>query len=177
MAKFARMDEFVIDSSWISYCQKLTFFFKANSIEDYTQKRNIFLTICGDSTFSIADALLKPATLEDSTFETIKTKLDGHFNPDPNIIVERLNSTNKGVTIVQKYLVKGPTYLECDSTVEHGFQDLDVYLPNHYALLSHTARKHPMPYRSTTPSSRTLDGKNLCLTGPYGQGSEPVIPP
>ncbi|KAG8185029.1 hypothetical protein JTE90_017052 [Oedothorax gibbosus] len=89
MAKFGRMDEFVIGSSWKNYCQKLTFFFKANSIEDDTQKRNIFLTNCGDSTFSIADALLKPATLEDSTFETIKTKLDGHFNPDPNIIVER----------------------------------------------------------------------------------------
>lgn len=89
MAKFGRMDEFVIGSSWKNYCQKLTFFFKANNIEEDTQKRNIFLTMCEDATFSIADALLKPATLEASTFDTIKTKLDGHFNPDPNIIVER----------------------------------------------------------------------------------------
>ncbi|KAG8184500.1 hypothetical protein JTE90_002347 [Oedothorax gibbosus] len=60
-------------------------------------------------------------------------------------------SVEKGVTIVQKYLVKGHTYMECDSvhsTVERTFQDLDVYLPNHYALLSNTARKNPMPYRS-----------------------------
>ncbi|KAG8173436.1 hypothetical protein JTE90_020518 [Oedothorax gibbosus] len=42
MAKFGRMDEFVIGSSWKNYCQKLTFFFKANSFEDDTQKKEHF---------------------------------------------------------------------------------------------------------------------------------------
>lgn len=61
-------------------------------------------------------------------------------------------SVEKEVTIIQKYLVKGHTYMECDSVhshVENAFKNRDVYLPHHYVQFSSNARKNPGPYRST----------------------------
>lgn len=83
------MDEYVVGTSWKTYIQKLSFYFNANEIKEDAQKKNVFLTVCGDATFSIADSLVKPATLEATTFANLKAKLDNHFSPAPNHIVER----------------------------------------------------------------------------------------
>jgi len=58
---------------------------------------------------------------------------------------------SKKVTIIQKYLEKGHTQMECDSvhsTIERQYKNVDVYLPSQFVVHSITARKVPMPYRA-----------------------------
>ena len=57
-------------------------------------------------------------------------------------------SMEKNVTIVQKYLTKGHTQMECDSmhsTIERQIRG-NVYTPNDYAALMLNARRNPFPY-------------------------------
>lgn len=76
------------------YKQKLDFYFKANNIacdaNDVSNdcRKYIFLTVCGDTTFSIVDSFLKPDTLEADSYEDIIKKLDEYFSPSPNPIME-----------------------------------------------------------------------------------------
>lgn len=60
-------------------------------------------------------------------------------------------SVVRKVTIIQKYLEKGHTQMECDSihsTIERSYAKTDIYLPSQYSIHTKTARKYPMPYRS-----------------------------
>lgn len=55
------------------------------------------------------------------------------------------------VTIIQKYLEKGYTQTECDSThstIERNYKNIDVYLPSQYSIHTIAARTFPKPYRS-----------------------------
>jgi len=64
-------------------------------------------------------------------------------------------SVVRKVTIIQKYLEKGHTQMECysaHSTIEHNYKNIDVYLPSQYSVHTVAARKFPMPY-----CSRLLD--------------------
>lgn len=58
----------------------------------------------------------------------------------------------RNVTIIQKYLVKGHTQMECDSvhsTIERYIQHMDIHLTSQYASHTTSARKLPMPYCAT----------------------------
>ena len=58
---------------------------------------------------------------------------------------------SKGVTIVQKYLERGHTQMECDSVhskVEHQLINRDIFIPGDYVATIQRARMSPKPYKT-----------------------------
>lgn len=58
-------------------------------------------------------------------------------------------AVDKGVEIIQKFLVVGHTQMECDSvhaTIETYLKGRDIYLPSDYIRFTREARKKPFPY-------------------------------
>ena len=55
----------------------------------------------------------------------------------------------KGITIVQKFLEKGHTQMECDSmhaTIEKRLRNRQIYTPGGYVEVCGSARQKPKPY-------------------------------
>ncbi|KAL4126158.1 hypothetical protein QTP88_010384 [Uroleucon formosanum] len=92
--------------------------------------------------------------LLDQSLKTIIVFSDGCGYQNRNSILSNALlhlSVVRKVTIIQKYLEKGHTQMECDSahsTIERNYRNIDVYLPSQYSIHTIAARKFPMPYRS-----------------------------
>lgn len=92
--------------------------------------------------------------LLDQSMRTIIVYSDGCGYQNRNSILSNALlhlSVDKKVTIIQKYLEKGHTQMECDSahsTIERSYKNIDVYLPSQYSIHTIAARKFPKPYRS-----------------------------
>ncbi|KAL2095791.1 hypothetical protein ACEWY4_007939 [Coilia grayii] len=90
MATFGRIDAF--DSSteqWSRYAERLNFYFVANSISDDDKKRAILLTVCGPVVYGVLRDLIAPSEPADMSFNDLVTKLQDHYDPKSNVIVER----------------------------------------------------------------------------------------
>ncbi|XP_054828347.1 uncharacterized protein K02A2.6-like [Eublepharis macularius] len=74
---------------WESYITRFDFYLEANKIEDTDLARATFFSVCGRSTFDIARALVAPAPLQTTAFDTIKNRLKEHFSPQPSEIASR----------------------------------------------------------------------------------------
>ncbi|CAG9763604.1 unnamed protein product [Ceutorhynchus assimilis] len=64
-------------------------------------------------------------------------------------------STTYNVTIIQKYLVKGHTNMECDSvhaTIEKKLKNKTISVPHDFQRITEEARKNPNPYEVMSPS-------------------------
>ncbi|KAF0715859.1 Uncharacterized protein FWK35_00033945, partial [Aphis craccivora] len=87
--------------------------------------------------------------LIDQSMRTIIVYSDGCGYRNRNSILSNAFlhlSVDKKVTIIQKYLEKGHTQMECDSahsTIERSYKNIDPVFYSHIA-----ARKFPKPYRS-----------------------------
>lgn len=88
-AVFGHLEPYKPTSSWTSYRERFEFYFEANRIVSDAQKRAIFLTIVGDETYEIIRSLVTPLSPRDVDFHEIIERLDAHFNPTPNEIVQR----------------------------------------------------------------------------------------
>ena len=59
-------------------------------------------------------------------------------------------ATKLKIQIIQKYLVKGHTQMECDSThalIEKNIHNKCIYLPSQLIELASEARKNPLPLK------------------------------
>lgn len=60
-------------------------------------------------------------------------------------------SKHQNVTIEQKFLIKGHTQMECDSThsmIERKLRNKDIFLPSDYIRITTEARKYPNAYKA-----------------------------
>lgn len=60
-------------------------------------------------------------------------------------------SMKHGVTIFQKYLEPGHTYMECDSVhaaIERKLKNREIHLPSDYLSVTREARQNPKPYEA-----------------------------
>lgn len=76
-------------TKWSTYQQRLEFFFEANGITDAGKKRATFIAVVGDKTYETLLGLLAPKEPKEVDFDEIVRKLNAHYSPTPNIIVER----------------------------------------------------------------------------------------
>lgn len=74
---------------WISYTERLEFYFVANGIEDPTKRRAILLSVCGSSTYQLIRDLLSPTKPTDKTFAELVALVQEHQQPAPSFIVQR----------------------------------------------------------------------------------------
>lgn len=80
---------------------------------------------------------------------------DGCTYQNRNVVMSNMFlscSVTKKITIVQKYLEKGHTQMECDSmhsVIERKIRNTEIYTPAGYAALCKSARLKPKPYTVT----------------------------
>lgn len=82
---------FEINKSWLNYQERLEFYFEANGIDSDVTKRAILLSQIGEATYELLRSLVAPVTPRDLSYAEIVERLNNHFNPAPNQIVERYN--------------------------------------------------------------------------------------
>lgn len=74
---------------WHLYVERLEQFFVANEVKDKDRQRAIFLTVCGQRTYTLLRSLIQPAKPTDKTLKEILQVLEKHFAPKPSVVVER----------------------------------------------------------------------------------------
>uniref|UniRef100_A0A3B4BTQ8 Uncharacterized protein n=1 Tax=Pygocentrus nattereri TaxID=42514 RepID=A0A3B4BTQ8_PYGNA len=90
MATFGRIDAFDSNTEqWSRYAERLNFYFVANGITDDDKKRAILLTVCGPLVYGVLRDLIAPAAPADMSFDDLVAKLQDHYEPKNNVIVER----------------------------------------------------------------------------------------
>ena len=88
MSHIGEIGPFEKNSDLISYLERFEFFIEANGI-DADKKKSVFLSVVGESTFSIIKDLVQPAKISDKKFDEIVDLLKAHLIPQGSIIVHR----------------------------------------------------------------------------------------
>ncbi|UYV72938.1 hypothetical protein LAZ67_10001233, partial [Cordylochernes scorpioides] len=93
---------------WITYLERMNFFFLANDIVKHERRKAIFLTLLGAETYVIARSLASPKELSLVEYDNLIKLLADHFCPKPNLIVQRLffNKRNQGEESVSAYVAE-----------------------------------------------------------------------
>ena len=80
---------------WITYSQRLKFYFEANDVEDAAKQRAILLSVAGPETFKLLSSLVAPQTVKDKTFKELVDLLTGHYNPKKSAAVHRFKFNSR----------------------------------------------------------------------------------
>ncbi|UYV70210.1 K02A2.6-like [Cordylochernes scorpioides] len=93
---------------WITYLERMNFFFLANDIVKPERRKAIFLTLIGAETYALARSLASPKELSFVEYDNLIKLLTDHFSPKPNIIVQRFlfNKRNQGDESVSAYIAE-----------------------------------------------------------------------
>ncbi|VDI07889.1 Hypothetical predicted protein [Mytilus galloprovincialis] len=89
MPTYGRIEEFKFENNFEEYTERLEEYFLANEIDDDDKKKSIFLTVCGEKTYSLLRNLCAPEKPNTKTFDKLKEVLTDHLRPKPLIIAER----------------------------------------------------------------------------------------
>lgn len=73
---------------WESYSERFGFFLQAHGVIDLTKQKAIFFASCGNDLYQLVKTLIFPQKLDQVTLDVIVEKLNNHFRPRPNEIVE-----------------------------------------------------------------------------------------
>ena len=84
--KIGNLSTYNKDSDLSSYLDRFNFYIEANGIDD-DRRKAVFLTVVGESTFSLIKDLIHPTTIQDTTFEKIIEVLKNHYEPQSSVIV------------------------------------------------------------------------------------------
>ena len=95
-AAFGRLDPFdETTDDWSQYQERMAFYFEANGITDGNQKRAIFLTAVGASTYQRLRNLVAPAKPGEKTFQELCDILTTHHNPKPAVPLQRFRFNSR----------------------------------------------------------------------------------
>lgn len=83
------IEPFQPDKSWLSYLERIEFFFEANNIVTEARNKATLLTSIGEKAYEIVRSLATPKTPKELSYAEIIKLLTEHFNPTPNEIVQR----------------------------------------------------------------------------------------
>lgn len=91
--KFETFD--INNDDWESYKERFVFFFTAHGVIDTVKKKAIFFASCGSDLYNLVKSLVFPQTVGQATLTDIESKLNEHFSPRPNEIVESFKFHNR----------------------------------------------------------------------------------
>lgn len=78
----------VAHGCWKNYIQRFIFCLQASAVVEDSLKKANLLAVCGSELYELIISLISPCDISEVTFSTIKSKLDDHFHPTPNEIVQ-----------------------------------------------------------------------------------------
>lgn len=73
---------------WESYKERFGYFLVAQGVTNEISKKAIFFASCGSDLYNLVKTLVFPRSVSEATLVEIETKLNDHFSPRPNEIVE-----------------------------------------------------------------------------------------
>ena len=74
---------------WVSYIERLQFYFEANDVKDAGKQRALPLSNCGAATYSLIKNLATPKNPIQVTFKDLVALVKDHYHPQLSIIMER----------------------------------------------------------------------------------------
>ena len=81
MATHSRLREFnPAVEDWISYAERLEFYFAANEVQEADKQRAVLFSVCGAATYKLIKNLLAPAKPTDTSFKDIVKLLTEHYS-------------------------------------------------------------------------------------------------
>ena len=90
MATHSRLREFnPAVEDWISYAERLEFYFAANEVTEADKQRAVLFSVCGAATYKLIKNLLAPAKPTEAAFKDIVKLLTEHYQPKPSRVVQR----------------------------------------------------------------------------------------
>ena len=90
MATHSRLREFnPAVEDWISYAERLEFYFTVNEVKEADKQRAVLFSVCGAATYKLIKNLLVPAKPADASFKDIVKLLTEHYQPKPSRVVQR----------------------------------------------------------------------------------------
>ena len=89
MATHSRLREFnPAVEDWISYAERLEFYFTANEVQEADKQRAVLFSVCGAATYKLIKNLLASAKPSDTSFKDIVKLLTEHYQPKPSRVVQ-----------------------------------------------------------------------------------------
>ena len=90
MATHSRLREFnPAAEDWISYAERLEFYFAANDVKDADKQRAVLFSVVGAATYKLIKNLLAPSKPKEAAFSDIVKLLTEHYQPKPSRVVQR----------------------------------------------------------------------------------------
>ena len=62
------------NDDWPTYVERLGHYFVANKVTEEAQKHSILLTVCGTSTYKLLRSLVRPGTLDSTSYDDLVTR-------------------------------------------------------------------------------------------------------
>ena len=90
MATHGKIEEFdPSHETWVTYVERLEFYFIANGIEDPVKKRAVLLTVSGPTTYKLIRNLSAPTKPSEKSYDELVALVNSHYTPKPSVIVQR----------------------------------------------------------------------------------------
>ena len=83
-----RVEEFVPDSDWKHYVERMEMFFKVNNVLE-EKKVPTILTLMGNKMYALRRSIVSPRRPKELSFAEIVDNLAKHLDPKPIVIAER----------------------------------------------------------------------------------------
>ena len=74
---------------WPAYCERVELYLDANNITNEEQRRAVFLSTCGASTYQLIRSLVAPSKLTDKALDELYGIVKEHLAPAPSSIMQR----------------------------------------------------------------------------------------
>lgn len=84
--KFGEFD--VAHGCWKNYKDRFIYCLEASEVKEDAKKKANLLAVCGPDLYDLIVALIAPTEISEVTFSTIIKKLNDHFHPKPNEIIQ-----------------------------------------------------------------------------------------
>eukprot|EP00731_Ephydatia_muelleri_P005173 Em0002g1349a len=96
---------------WPAYCERVELYLDANNITNEEQRRAVFLSTCGASTYQLIRSLVAPSKLTDKALDELYGIVKEHLAPAPSSIMQRYKfnarSQKEGENLLRDRLVCG----------------------------------------------------------------------
>ena len=74
---------------WMSYVERLDFYFTTNDVSLDVKKQTVLLSVCGASTYKLIRSLIDPDKLNSTSYKDLVAKVKEHYDPKSSSIIQR----------------------------------------------------------------------------------------
>ena len=155
--------------SWISYSERLGYYFTANDITNDTKKKSILLSCSGAATYDLLKNLLQPDSPNDKTYDELVKIFSDYFNPKPSTSVHRfkfntrVRETGESVASFVAALKSLVDYCDYGTKLDEMVRDRIVCGINNSRIESRLLQERDCTFQNALDTAQAMDlaAKNI----------------